>query len=61
MPITHTVGLAEEEITIEYDDDERAIEVPWETLSAGLESSRSTDTYETSDAELDASSLRVSN
>ena len=61
MPITHTIGLAEEEITIEYDDDERAIEVPWETLSAGLESSRSTDTYETSDASLDASSLRVSN
>ena len=61
LPITHTIGLEEEEITIEYDDDERAIEVPWETLAAGLESSRSTDTYEDPDGEIDLESLKSSN
>lgn len=59
LELSHTVGLAEEVITVGYDDDERAIEVPWETLSAGLESSRSTYSKESTDATLDGQSLRV--
>ena len=60
LDLSHTVGLAEEVITVGYDDDERAIEVPWETLSAGLESSRSTYYNEETDATLDGQSLRAS-
>ena len=37
---THTVGLYKEQIELAGNDVRRAIEVPWETISAGMASSR---------------------
>lgn len=39
---THEVGVEKTEYVSNYNDDNRAIEVPWETISAGLETSRPT-------------------
>lgn len=47
MEYSHTVGLTEDVKTSKYDDAIRAIEVPWETLSAGMESSREEVTADT--------------
>ncbi len=44
MPYTHTVGVTIDTIHNEVNSGLRAIEVPWETLSAGLDSSRPTTT-----------------
>ncbi len=40
MPYTHEVGAEQEVFELGSNDPRRAIEVPWETISAGLESSR---------------------
>jgi len=40
MPYTHEVGAEQEVYEMKSDDIRRALEVPWETMSAGLESSR---------------------
>lgn len=40
LPLSHTVGLSSDVVEAEVNSDKRAIEIPWETLSAGLESSR---------------------
>ena len=37
---THVVGVNKQRIENNYDDAIRAIEVPWEALSAGMDSSR---------------------
>lgn len=42
MPLKHIVGINSEEIVSEPFDNSRAIEVPWEAISAGMESSRPT-------------------
>ncbi len=44
MDYIHTVGLTSDEYKSNYDDAVRAIEVPWETMSAGMDSSRPTST-----------------
>lgn len=40
LPLSHTVGLNSDVVEVEVNSDKRAIEIPWEALSAGLESSR---------------------
>ena len=40
IPYSHTVGVNSLVIKSDYNSDNRAVEVPWETLSAGMESSR---------------------
>lgn len=45
MPFEHKVGINSEIITSEALSDNRALEAPWEALSAGLESSLSNGTY----------------
>ena len=42
MEWSHKCGLYSEEIFLTKDDPNRAIEVPWEAISAGMESSRPT-------------------
>jgi hypothetical protein len=59
LPLTHVVGINEEKITTSATDDLRAVEVPWETMSAGMSSSRSTVTRVTPDASLNLNNLRV--
>lgn len=58
LPIAHTVGLAQQIITSQPTDSLRAIEVPWETMSAGLESSRTT-TPVTPNVTLNTNDLRT--
>jgi len=41
MEMSHTVSVESVEYTLAANDSRRAIEVPWETMSAGLQSSRS--------------------
>ena len=40
IPYSHTVGVTSLVVKSDYNDDNRAVEVPWESLSAGMESSR---------------------
>ncbi len=44
---THTVGVSEEKKECNYDDAIRAVEVPWEALSGGMDSSRPVSTDDT--------------
>lgn len=59
VDLTHVVGVEQEQVQSNYDDDNRAVEVPWETLSAGLESSRQTVTPSKPDASFNLSTLVV--
>ncbi len=54
---THTVGLVSVIMKSNYDDEVRAIEVPWETLSAGMDSSRPTST---NNSEAKSATLNIS-
>lgn len=45
---THYVGVNSDEYHIPWNDTRRALEVPWEALSAGMESSRTSDTQSSS-------------
>lgn len=59
---SHEVGVDKTVYTLTANDSRRAIEVPWETLSAGLDSSRpeeSPATYDDHGAELNVSSLLI--
>lgn len=49
MDLTHTVGVEQQTYVSNYNDANRAIEVPWETISAGLESSRPTSSANTNE------------
>ncbi|MGN0062246.1 MAG: RagB/SusD family nutrient uptake outer membrane protein, partial [Alloprevotella sp.] len=40
LPVSHIIGLEGDSIGLEVNDPRRAIEVPWEAISAGMESSR---------------------
>lgn len=40
LPLSHEIGVYQEKISTTALDERRAIEVPWETISAGLDSSR---------------------
>lgn len=59
LPLKHTVGLNSEEFIVGVHAPERAIEVPWEALSAGLESSRVTVPAQKKQVSLNYDSFRV--
>ena len=40
MEYVHEVGTSSEKLVMKWNDSRRAIEVPWEALSAGMDSSR---------------------
>lgn len=63
MEYKHIVGPTSQEFILKADDERRAIEVPWEALSAGLESSRSSETGQAPDHQLqmNANSFRINN
>ena len=58
---THVVGVSKEERQSNYDDAVRAVEVPWEALSGGMDSSRPESTADTkaAKASMNASSFIV--
>ena len=59
LPVSHIIGLEGDSIGLEVNDPRRAIEVPWEALSAGLESSRTPVAKDTRSFSIDYESLRV--
>ncbi len=62
MEWTHLVGLHSEEFPMPFNDPKRAIEVPWESISAGMSSSRPTTTTTDANANtltLDPDAFRV--
>jgi hypothetical protein len=63
MEYKHIVGPTSQEFVLKADDERRAIEVPWEALSAGLESSRTTETGTAPDLKLqmNANSFKINN
>lgn len=59
LPVSHIIGLEGDSIGLEVNDPRRAIEVPWEALSAGMESSRTPVAKDTRSFSIDYESLRV--
>lgn len=59
IPYKHTVGVEGVEYEIKAGDPRLAVEVPWETLAAGIESSRPTFTVSKMDAKVNREALRL--
>ena len=59
LPLVHEIGLDSEKVEVEINSDKRAIEVPWEALSAGIEGVRQPVTKDTRSLTIDYNSLRV--
>lgn len=59
IDLEHVQGLDQTKYVCNYDDDTRALEVPWEVISAGLESSRPTSSANTNEPTLNPSEFVV--
>lgn len=59
LPVTHSIGVDSEEITVNARDSRLNVEIPWESLQAGMESSRPTTTTATVNASENPSSFLV--